>query len=372
MIEVRNFLVVFGILIVTLFGYNVMALLLYMIGVIFASSTNSLMFALSHQKTLLVTFFLAISFGLINFSKSVYIPTSDDFRVWIGFFAIYILSLSLFDKEGVLQSICTIIKVLFFLDLATNILLLCGVSLPWAQIPALRSGEMLPRFPGVKNSALFSGYISMLFFNLLLFKYEKISRKNLLLYIVLFLNVFLAGSYRFFIILFFLFITKRYKLYEKNYVLCFFLMVGFVVVSSIMTMGISGSNFIRVNLWRTAISKVFDASNFIGIGFFVPKVSEGVTGYVKLQSAGVTESTILQWGVCFGYIVLLPLVFFLLRVLLKIETYRNYALEIGFFIIEFSLWCFGGGIGNILNITLLALSISVILNHDINNSSNIQ
>lgn len=371
MLGFRNGFVVLGILFVILFGYNIIVLSIYIIGVFFASSTKSLMYSLSKQIILLITFVLAFSFGLINFSNLTYVPTSDDVRIWVGFFAIYLLSLSLLDKEGVLLRICSIINFLFFLDLATNILLLCGVSVPWAQIPMVRPGENLPRFPGVKNSALFSGYISMLYFNILLYKYEKFSRHILLQYIGLFLNVILAGSYRFFVILLFLFITKKYKLYKRigTY---FALMIGSVVTFSILTMKISGSNFIRVKLWRTAICKVLDADNFIGIGFFVPKVPEGATGYMKLQLAGVTESTILQWGVCYGYIVLLLLLFGLICILLKVGKYRSYTLEMGFFIIEFSLWCFGGGIGNILNITLLALSISLILDHDINNSTNIQ
>ena len=149
-------------------------------------------------------------------------------------------------------------------------------------------------------------------------------------------------------------------------------MVFLVVVSTILTQDISGSNNIRLKLWKSAVSRVFDVNNCIGQGFFIPKVSEEITGFIKLQQAGVTESTILQWGVCFGYIVMLLLVLFFIRILAKILNYHTFTLGVGFILIELSLWFFGGGIGNILNISLLSLSIASINNHDIYNNPDVQ
>lgn len=334
---------------------------------------NSFMCTLSQQKALVVIFFLSIVFGLLNFSFFSIIPSLDDVRVWAGFFCFYFFSLLLKEKKCILNELCQFIKILFYLDLATNFLLLFGFSVPWAELPMVRPGDMFPRFPGVKNSALFSGYLSLLYSVVLMVEYPKITKHNFIFYILLLINILLAGSYRFFIILLFLFIVKHYKLYEcrLKVLYSFIVMVVVVVLSTFLTQNISGSNSIRARLWKNAISSVFDANNCIGHGFFVPKVPEGATGFLKLQAAGVTESTILQWGICFGYIIMILLLLYFIKVFLKISNYTTFTLETGFFLIEISLWFFGGGIGNILNITLLSLSIANIINHDINNHTDI-
>ena len=274
----------------------------------------------------------------------------------------------------VLREICVFVKILFYLDFITNILLILGFNLPWAQVPMTRPGELFPRLPGVKNSALFSGYISLLYSVVLLFENLKITKENIFFFCMLSLNLLFAGSYRFFVILFLLLVVKYFKLFEKrfNVLIAFILMVFLVVVSTVLTQDISGSNNIRLKLWKSAVSRVFDANNCIGLGFFIPKVSEGITGFIKLQQAGVTESTILQWGVCFGHIVMLLLVLFFMRILAKIFNYHMFTLGVGFILIELSLWFFGGGIGNILNISLLSLSIASINNHDIYNNPDVQ
>lgn len=48
-------------------------------------------------------------------------------------------------------------------------------------------------------------------------------------------------------------------------------MVFLVVVSTILTQDISGSNNIRLKLWKSAVSRVFDANNYIGQGFLYRK-----------------------------------------------------------------------------------------------------
>lgn len=370
----RYKLVAFSLFLLVLVGYTPVTLVAYFLSVAWASSVNSFMYCLSKQKMLLIIFVLSIGFGLINFSFFSIIPSMADIRVWAGFFFFYLFSLFLKDKDMVLREICNFVKILFYLDFITNILLILGFNLPWAQVPMTRPGELFPRLPGVKNSALFSGYISLLYSVVLLFENLKITKGNIFFFCMLSLNLLFAGSYRFFVILFLLLVVKYFKLFEKrfNVLIAFILMVFLVVVLTILTQDISGSNNIRLKLWKSAVSRVFDANNCIGQGFFIPKVSEGITGFIKLQQAGVTESTILQWGVCFGYIVMLLLVLFFIRILAKILNYHTFTLGVGFILIELSLWFFGGGIGNILNISLLSLSIASINNHDIYNNPDVQ
>ena len=42
----------------------------------------------------------------------------------------------------------------------TNLLFLVGVNVPWTELPPVRPGEALARFPGFKGNALYSGSIT--------------------------------------------------------------------------------------------------------------------------------------------------------------------------------------------------------------------
>ena len=89
-----------------------------------------------------------------------------------------LFSLFLKDKDMVLREICFFVKILFYLDFITNVLLILGFNLPWAQVPMTRPGELFPRLPGVKNSALFSGYISLLYSVVLLFENSQNNKRE--------------------------------------------------------------------------------------------------------------------------------------------------------------------------------------------------
>lgn len=206
------------------------------------------------------------------------------------------------NKQKVISIIKYVIYAIFLADITSNILLAAGYSLPWTHFPPIRPGEILPRFPGVKSSSLFSGSIS--FLALCCIIQEPIKPKWLKFFIefMMCINLLLAGSFRYYIILAAVIGLYVLKLYRKpklliSFYICF---IVFVVLFTYLTKDISQSNMLRWKLWLHTIDHISD-SPIWGIGFYFQYLREHtIFTFHNLAVAGVTESTILLFAWCFG------------------------------------------------------------------------
>lgn len=350
--KLQTFLVI-SIFVIVIMGYEIPYLGLYIFSSVLLISTNSLISNVSQNIFFAVSLLLILLFGFINDAFSLNSSDSASIITWVAFVVFPVVVFMNNDIDSFSDKFEKMILVLFFMDFATNILLLF-MPLPWASLPPIREGDLLPRFPGFKGSQLFSGYLSLIAFCYLLDRFNQRNTYKILLLLVIF-NLLLAGSFRFYAIAFFILLLK---LFETK-IICngkthwfFVLFVVFIVVATFLTKNISGSNYLRCLFWQDSFFRMMNVP-LIGNGFFILKLEE-FNDYDTLLSAGNTESCLLSIGINFGLIVL---VLFIIGILYRMSKCQAYSKYLALLIVEASLLCFGGGNTNILDGTVLGLSL---------------
>jgi hypothetical protein len=306
--------------------------------------------------------FLACSI-LIGLTFLIFRDTnSKSIMAWGQFYFFAFLLLGIDDKSKLIRIIKYFVYAIFVADLVSNILLAMGFSLPWTKFPPVRPGELLPRFPGVKSSSLYSGSIS--FLALCCIMQEDIRRKWLR-YSVVFvmcLNLLLAGSFRYYITLMAVFALYYFHIYKdrRKLLLTYGLFVLGVIIMTATTTDISKSNELRWGLWMHTID-IIGQNPFFGEGFVFHDVREGVVFSLhNLAMARMTESTILLFAMCFGVPVMCLFLHAIYATLRHFYRYRQYEQELGFFLgLTLDLF-WGGSIDNCMSVSILLLSMYLI------------
>lgn len=337
-------------------GYNPLSLSLLALAAFLLASFGELERMSRIMPWFLLFLLSSLVIGLLHLINEPATPRS--YAVWGQFYFLAFLLLCTKDKNRLLLVLRTAVYLICIADVLTNLMLAAGVHLPWSELPVIRPGELLPRYPGVKNSALYSGSISFVAICFLLedkFRNPKLKKIALLLVII---NLFLGGSYRYYITLMLLLFIKLCKIYNKRFWLfsTYFASIAGVIVLTFLTKSFSGSNYMRWKLWNIAIGKFADNMAW-GTGFFSPLVETKREWSLRtLINAGVTESTILLIGICFGLIVLGIFIVSMLSTLNKYRFYSRYEAELGLFF-GLSLDMFwGGSIDNSLSLSVFLLS----------------
>ena len=291
--------------------------------------------------------------------------TAKSLMMWGQLYFLAIILACASNKQKVISIIKYVIYAIFLADITSNILLAAGYSLPWTHFPPIRPGEILPRFPGVKSSSLFSGSIS--FLALCCIIQEPIKPKWLKFFIefMMCINLLLAGSFRYYIILAAVIGLYVLKLYRKpklliSFYICF---IVFVVLFTYLTKDISQSNMLRWKLWLHTIDHISD-SPIWGIGFYFQNLREHtIFTFHNLAVAGVTESTILLFAWCFGIPIMVIFLYALYKTLRQFSNYSEYKLFLGLFL-GLSLDLFwGGSLDNCMSLSIFLLCMYQI-NHD--------
>lgn len=355
----RETLFVFSIFLVTVFGYGIPFLLPYLLCGSLLLSPSVLMYNIKKNAFFVVSLLLLVLFGFLNIAFSLSESDSLSVITWIAFVVFPILVFSNADIESFSDEFEKIIMLLFLMDLITNLLLMV-TPLPWAKLPEIRPDEMFPRFPGFKGSQLFSGYLSLVTSCLFIERFSEGKKYKLFFFLALF-NLLLAGSFRFYAILIFIFVLKFFEtkiiLANKTH-WAFILFVVCVVVATFLTKDISGSNYLRCLFWQDSFQRMLDAP-LIGNGFFILRLEE-FNDFDTLKAAGNTESCMLSIGINFGLVVLLLLIIGILAKMRECDMFSKY---LALLIVEAGLLCFGGGNTNILDGTVLGLSLVCISNN---------
>jgi len=300
-------------------------------------------------------FSMAIGLTMLMFKDT----SPKSIMMWGQFYFITIVLASAKDKEQLTQIIKYFVYLIFFADILSNLLLALGFSLPWTKFPPIRPGEMLPRFPGVKFNPLYSGSISFLAICCLMqeeFRHKWL--KKILLFLMC-VNLFLAGSFRYYITLLAVFALYRYKIYNKPKQLLtgYGLFIIGVILMTFLTQDISKSNELRWKLWIHTIDLISN-NPLWGEGFFFQDLKENVVfSYHNLAMAGVTESTILLLALCFGYPLMAVFLYQIYATLKQFVKYPKYEQELGLFL-GLSLDLFwGGSLDNCMSLSVLFLSL---------------
>lgn len=346
-----NYLLILSIFAICLFGYLIPCMAVYVLAILLTCRLHRIFDVAIYNVLFIVSMLLLLLFGFYDECFIVQNHSITDIIQWTAFALFPIFIWGNKRPYEFARLFEYLIIILFLLDFFTNILL-HFISLPWIDIPEIRPDEDHIRYPGFKNSALFSGYLSLIMFAVTIC--SKRSFKSITILCCTLINIVFAGSYRFIVILCILtllrLLNKRMTGVKMALLVISFIVV--VVVGTFLTMDVSSSNQMRALLWSNAFGDILNAP-ISGNGFFVPKVKDE-TGFAALKMAGVTESTFLSIGINFGIIVMISFIISLFYRMLHIKRFNKYA---ALLIVQISLYSFGGGIGNILDCTILGLCI---------------
>ncbi len=285
--------------------------------------------------------------------------------MWGQFYFFAIMLAGVRDQQKLTTVIKYFVYLIFIADIFSNALLAMGYHLSWTGFMPIRPGEILPRFPGVKNSSLYSGSIS--FLALCFYIHEKNNSRWLKWCIIALMgiNLLLAGSFRYYITLIAVVLVYSFQLYKKTRVLLTSY-VGFIVgviILTAITTDISKSNELRWKLWIHTLGLI-EKNPMLGEGFFFQNLREhAIFSYHNLMKAGVTESTILLFALCFGIPLAIIFLIVIYKTLRKFSSYQQYAQELGLFVgLTLDLF-WGGSIDNCMSLAILLLSIYQINRH---------
>ena len=281
---------------ITLFqfaGYSFLTMPLLAFSAILMFSPGKALAQTKQNPVFLLFLAGSILIGLINL---IFKDTKvHSLLMWGQFYFFAILLAGIRNQQKLLTVIKYFVYLIFVADICSNFLLAMGYHLPWTGFQPIRPGEIIPRFPGIKNSSLYSGSIS--FLALCFFIHEKIDWKPLRwgIIVLMGINLLLAGSFRYYITLTAVVMVYTFSLYKKPRALMT-TYAGFimgVIILTAMTTDISKSNELRWKLWSHTL-ELIEASPLWGEGFFFQNLREhAIFSYHNLMMAGVTESTIL-------------------------------------------------------------------------------
>ena len=348
-------------------GYSMLTLPFLALAAVLMFSAKSLQTQMEESASFALFLALAFIIGLIQLVFRD--TTTKSLMMWGQFYFLAIILACAHDKQRLIVIIKYCVYAIFAADIISNILLAAGWSLPWTHFPPIRPGEFLPRFPGVKNSSLFSGSISFLALCYLIQEDIKSKWIKIIIELLMCINLLVAGSFRYYIIIAAVICLYTFKLYKSSKSLIG-LYVGFivsVVILTYVTKDISQSNMLRWKLWLHTIDHISDNPLF-GIGFFFQDLKEHVMfSFHNLAVAGVTESTILLFAWCFGIPIMLIFLHAIFKTLKQFCTHQEYKQYLGLFL-GLSLDLFwGGSLDN-----CMSLSIFLLCMYQINHDGNIQ
>lgn len=357
--------ILFG-LTITLFqfaGYSMLTMPLLAFSALLMFSPEKL--NLQIKVNPIFTFFLlgSMLIGLVNL---IFRDTKlHSLLMWGQFYFFAIMLAGVRDQLKLITVIKYFVYMIFVADIGSNLLLALGYNLPWTHFPPIRPGELLPRFPGVKSNSLYSGSIS--FLALCFFIHEDIKNRWMKwsLMGLMFVNLLLAGSFRYYIMLAAVVMVYVLKLYRKPHTLLATyggFVIG-VVMMTAMTTDISKSNELRWKLWIHTLGLI-EKSPLWGEGFFFQNLREhAIFSYHNLMKAGVTESTILLFALCFGVPFAIIFLLVVYKTLRKFQHYQLYSQELGLFVgLTLDLF-WGGSIDNCMSLAILLLSTYQINRH---------
>lgn len=341
-------------------GYNVVALGILILSLISICSLKSLL--INIQKNFLYFVFLYVSITIGLYHSLCNGISIWNITYWGQFYFLSYALLAIKDKENAFEKIKYCVYAIYIADIFTNLFSFAGIDLPWAGVGIVRPGESMARYGGIKNSTLYSG--SLTFIALCYLLQENLQRtwKKYAICSLACFNLVLSGSYRYLIICFVVLVLYFFHLYKHRLLLfCLYILsIIIVYMSTLYTMLINQSNFLRALIWEHTIQEI-RLTPLLGHGFFNMHLQENQDfSYTQLVASGVTESCILLIGYNFGIIVLFLYFTCQLQVLLKFNNYINYHATLGIFI-GLSLDLFwGGSFDNSLSFSLLTLSIYLI------------
>lgn len=336
-------------------GYSMLTLPFLAMTAILMFSFKSLQNQMEESPAFALFMVAAFLIGLANLVFRD--TTAKSLMMWGQFYFLAIVLACAHDKQKTIIIIKYCVYAIVAADIFSNILLAAGLKLPWTGFSPIRPGEILPRFPGVKNSALFSGSIS--FLALCCFIQENIKPKwlKVLVITVMCINLLLAGSFRYYIIIAAVMALYTLKLYRKprTLLLAYLGFIVFVVILTYFTQDISRSNLYRWKLWMLTINHISD-NPITGIGFFFQDLKEHtIFTYHNLAEAGVTESTILLFAWCFGIPIMLIFLYAIYSTLKQFHYYKEYQQLQGLFL-GLSLDLFwGGSLDNCMSLSIFLL-----------------
>lgn len=357
--------ILFG-LTITLFqfaGYSILTMPLLAFSAIMMFSFNYA--KLQIKVNPIFTFFLAGSI-LMGLANLIFKDTKvHSLLMWGQFYFFAIILAGVRNQQKLTTIIKYFVYLIFIADICSNALLAMGYNLSWTGFLPIRPGEILPRFPGVKNSSLYSGSIS--FLALCFFIHEKINYRWLRWSIIILMgiNLLLAGSFRYYITLIAVILVYSLELYKKRKALLI-TYAGFIVgviIMTALTVNISKSNELRWKLWVHTL-ELIEKNPLLGTGFFFQNLREhAIFSYHNLMKAGVTESTILLFALCFGIPFAILFLAVIYKTLRKFPSYQQYAQELGLFVgLTLDLF-WGGSIDNCMSLAILLLSMYQISRH---------
>lgn len=351
----KYYLLSFSIFCLQTTGYNVVALSLLMIAMLFTCSFKGFIEGLSSNFELFIFLFASLAIGFyFTLCNGI---ASWNIAYWGQFYFLSFALLAIRDKEQATKALKYCVYAIFIADIFTNLLLLIGVDVPWAKLAAVRPGETMSRFGGVKNNALYSGSVTFIAFCYSLTNDIENKWAKWAVVLVTLFNLILSGSYRYIIIWLVVISLYVLKLYKHRILLIGMYVSSIVVVyvSTKLTMLLNLSNFYRALIWEHTMEEI-RKSPILGHGFFNMHLEDKQDfSYAQLVASGVTESCILLIGYNFGMIILLFYLFCFSLVLVHYKKYTAYAVELGLFI-GLSLDLFwGGSYDNSLSFSLLTL-----------------
>lgn len=339
-------------------GYNIITLGILALSLIPVLSVNEFL----KRVTVVPFFVIFILFSMLIGLALTIEMHSWNIMSWGQFYFFCVVLLSTRDKEMALSSLKYCAYIIYTLDIFTNILLLFGVDLPWIELPPIRPGETMMRYPGIKGSAIYSGCITILSVCFLLQENDIKRRWKYTFLISMIFNLVLSGSYRYFIVLAIVLVCSTFKLYKNTYLLML-MYVGTIVIvyfSTKYTIFLSHSNFLRYNIWQYFIEEISKQPLF-GYGFLSIHL-DGLESLTvnNLINHGVTESGILLFAYCFGVPTLLIFFSSIIKTLCRFKVYAEYRSELGVFVV-FTLDLFwNGSVNNSLTLSAMLLSLYLI------------
>ena len=330
------------------------------------------LFSFKINKMQIINSQITIFFGvIILFNGLLDSLVSDQYNIiglqfWAQFIIFLILPIFIENQKKAFEILNKLLFILFILDLFTNLLLFFGFHLPWSDTPGLRSGAIIPRFGGIYNSSLFSGMLSIIMFAL---SFGRKYKYSLIIILLACLNMLLAGSQRYYILLAAVSFLYIFPFIRNNKSLLSIYLV-FVVISIAVAVLITGdrgndqSNFLRLALWNNALEYIWNHM-FFGKGFFYPEINKNlIPNLNSLLDAGVTESTILLFGVCYGLVGLLSVIYYLNYIIFRAIRNNVEYDKLAVFLIFTLNMVIGGSLSNSLFLFLFSLNISLILNYN--------
>lgn len=343
-----------------LIGYNVGTIAFLIICMSILMSPNEFVDRISAVPAYLAFIVLSIGSGL-------YFALCNGIELWTAmywgqFYFLSIAILAIADKEKALKALKICTYTILVADVFTNILLFVGFTVPWSELPPPRIGETMSRYTGIKGNTLYSGSISFMGLAFLLGeKKMNVWIKSGLVLLATF-NLFLAGSFRYYIIYAIALALYLCQIYKSKVVLSasYIFSITTVIVATQLTMFVSKSNFYRYMIWQHFIKEIYKEP-LLGHGFHCMKLPDGLAFNINnLISSGVTESCILLIGYNFGIIILIVYLGSIATTLLKGSHYRMYKPELALFMgLTLDLF-WGGSFDNALSVSLLLTSWYII------------